>query len=97
MKSKIYLLFALVLLFSVNDAFSQGCEGDDPATNDSVSAPNVKIFGYIQPQYDYNFDGAENENTFKFKRARIGARGTFYKDFSYYFMLEIVSSLKMFA
>ena len=58
MKSKIYLLFALVLLFSVNSAFAQGCEGD------------------------------ENENTFKFKRARLGVRGTLHKDFSYYFMLE---------
>ena len=88
MKNKIYILFALILLFQVNKAFSQGCEGDDPATNDSISAPSVKIFGYIQPQYDYNFTDGDQENTFKFKRARIGARGTFYKDFSYYFMLE---------
>ena len=86
MKSKIYILFALVFLFQVNNAFSQGCEGDEP-TNDSINAPNVKIFGYIQPQYDYNFtDG--NENTFRFKRARIGATGKIYDDFSYYFMLE---------
>lgn len=88
MKSKIYLLFALVLLFSVNKAFSQGCEGDEPATNNSEGAPTVTIFGYIQPQYDYNFTDGDQENTFKFKRARIGARGTFYEDFSYYFMLE---------
>ncbi len=88
MKNKIYILFALVLLFQVNKAFSQGCEGDDPATNDSVSAQSVKVFGYIQPQFDYNFDGNDNENTFKFKRARLGVRGTLHKDFSYYFMLE---------
>ena len=88
MKSKIYLLFALVLLFSVNKAFSQGCEGDDPATTDASSPQSVKVFGYIQPQFDYNFDGNDNENTFKFKRARIGFRGTVHSDFSYYFMLE---------
>ncbi len=78
----------LVLLFQVNTAFSQGCEGDDePASGDATAVPSVKIFGYVQPQFDYNFtDG--NENTFKFKRARIGARGKIYEDFSYYFMLE---------
>ena len=88
MKSKIYILFALAFLFQVNTAFSQGCEGDDPVTSDSTSAQSVKIFGYIQPQFDYNFDGGENVNTFKFKRARLGVRGNVSEDFSYYFMLE---------
>ncbi len=88
MKSKIYILFALVLLFQVNTAFSQGCEGEDPATSDSTSTQSVKVFGYIQPQFDYNFDGGDNVNTFKFKRARLGVRGTVHEDFSYYFMLE---------
>jgi len=88
MKSKIYILFALVFLFQINTAFSQGCEEDDPATNDTTSGPSIKVFGYIQPQYDYNFDGDDNKNTFKFKRARLGVRGKIYNDFSYYFMLE---------
>ena len=88
MKSNIYILFALVFLFQVNTSFSQGCEGDDPTTNDSTSTKSVKIFGYIQPQFDYNFDGGDNKNTFKFKRARLGVRGNIQKDFSYYFMLE---------
>lgn len=88
MKHKIYILFALVLLFQVNQVFAQGCEGDEPAGNDSISAPSVKIFGYIQPQFDYNFTDGDQENSFKFKRARIGALGKIYNDFSYYFMLE---------
>ena len=88
MKSNIYKLFALILLFQVNTVFSQGCEGDTPGTTDSTSTKSVTVFGYIQPQYDYNFDGADNENTFRFKRARLGVRGTVYNDFSYYFMME---------
>ncbi len=88
MKNKIYILFALVLLFQVNQVFSQGCEGDEPAGNDSINAPNVKVFGYIQPQFDYNLTEGDQENTFRFKRARIGVRGKIYDDFSYYFMLE---------
>ncbi|MCK5402450.1 MAG: hypothetical protein KAJ28_12520, partial [Flavobacteriaceae bacterium] len=88
MKNKIYILFALVLFFQTNNVFSQGCEGDEPITqNDSLSPPKVKIFGYLQSQYDYTFTD-ENENTFRFKRARIGVRGKVYEDFSYYFMLE---------
>lgn len=88
MKNNIYILFALVFLFQVNQVFAQGCEGDIPGGNDSISAPNVKIFGYIQPQFDYNFTDGDQDNTFKFKRARIGVLGKFHDDFSYYFMLE---------
>ena len=88
MKSRIYILFALILLFQVNTAFSQGCEGDDLTASDSTSTQSVKVFGYIQPQFDYNLDGEDNVNTFRFKRARLGVRGTVYEDFSYYFMLE---------
>ena len=73
-------------MFHINKAFAQGCEGDDLTATDSTSTLNVKVFGYIQPEYDYNFtDG--NENTFKFRRARIGVSGK-HEDFSYYFMLE---------
>jgi len=87
MKSIIYILFAVVLLFPINKSIAQGCEVDAPTGNDSIKGPNITIFGYIQPQYEYHFtDG--NENTFQFKRARIGVRGTIHEDFSYYFMLE---------
>jgi len=87
MKNNKYILFAIVFLFQTYSVFSQGCEGDEPVKNDSLKPITVKIFGYLQPQYDYTFND-ENENTFKFKRARIGVRGKIYEDFSYYFMLE---------
>ena len=88
MKNNLYIIFTLVLLFQVNLVYSQGCEGDDPVGNDSIGAPKVKIFGYIQPQFDYNFTDGDQANTFKFKRARIGVLGKINDDFSYYFMLE---------
>ncbi len=89
MKSKIYILLALTLVFSSNIMFSQGCEAELPgSSNDSLSGPSINIFGYIQPQYDYFFTDGDQENTFRFKRARIGVRGKVVGDFSYYFMLE---------
>ena len=87
MKNNIYIAITICILLLSGNAFAQGCEGDLPVGNDSLKAPAVTIFGYIQPEYDYNFTDA-SDNTFKFKRARIGARGLVYKDFSYYFMLE---------
>jgi len=88
MKSKIYILLTIAVLFSVNKLTAQGCDGDSPVGTDSLSKASIKVFGYLQPEYDYHFEGGDNENTFKFKRARIGVRGEVYKDFSYYFMLE---------
>ncbi|MDG1729697.1 MAG: porin [Algibacter sp.] len=88
MKS-IYKLLILTLLFNTNMVFSQGCDIDDPTSSDvEGGTPNVKIFGYIQPQFDYNFTDGEQDNTIRFKRARIGVRGNALDDFSYYFMLE---------
>lgn len=88
MKSILKLLI-LTLFLNGNTVFSQGCDIDDPASsNDTIGTPNVKIFGYIQPQFDYNFTDGEQDNTIRFKRARIGVRGKVLNDFSYYFMLE---------
>lgn len=88
MKNKILILISLVFIFSSSNLFSQGCEDDDPAVkNDSISSPTIKIFGYLQPEFDYTFND-ENESDFKFKRARFGARGRVNNDFSYYFTLE---------
>ncbi len=88
MINKIYIVFVLALLFLGNNAFSQGCEGDDPGTaNDSINGNKPILFGYLQAQYDHTFSDP-NESTFRFKRARIGVRGKVMDDFSYYFMLE---------
>ncbi len=88
MKKILYILFVLVISFQVNNVFAQGCEGDDPAAGtDSLNAYKPVVFGYLQSQYDYTLNDA-NENSFKFKRARIGVRGKVMDNFSYYFMLE---------
>ena len=88
MKNILYLLLVTVFSLQVNNVFAQGCEGDDPAAGtDSLSAYKPVVFGYIQSQYDYSL-GDENENSFKFKRARVGVRGKVKGNFSYYFMLE---------
>ena len=87
MKS-IYKLLILALLLHVNAVFSQGCDIDDPTSTDAEGANTIKLFGYIQPEYDYNFTDGNQANTFRFKRARLGVRGSVLNDFSYYFMLE---------
>jgi len=87
MKNKIILLFALALVFQINNAYSQGCDGDDVTTsNDSINK-KIIVFGFIQPEYNYTFND-DNENTFKFRRARVGVRGEVYENFHYYFSLE---------
>lgn len=89
MKNYIYILFVVALLFGVNKGFAQGCEGDAATTSDDTEGKlNATIFGFFQPQYDYFFYDDDNDNTFRFKRARIGVRGELLDDFSYYFMLE---------
>lgn len=87
MKS-IYELLIFALLLLTNTVFAQGCDIDDPTTTDSTGARSIKIFGYIQPEYDYNLTEGDQDNTIRFKRARIGVRGKVMNDFSYYFMLE---------
>jgi phosphate-selective porin len=88
MKS-IYKLLAILLLFNVNAVFSQGCDIDDPNSSDAEgNMPNIKLFGYLQPEYDYNFTDGDQDNTIRFKRARLGVRGKVLNDFSYYFMFE---------
>ncbi len=86
MKNKIFLLFVLVFIFQIYNTNGQGCDADEPA-NDSIPAPKIKIFGFLQPEYNYTFSDPE-ESTFAFRRARIGVRGRLLEDFSYYFMLE---------
>ena len=86
MKSKIILLFLFAFILNISNVYAQGCDSDEPA-NDSIPAPKIKIFGFFQPEYDYNFTDPA-ESSFAFKRARIGVRGRVYEDFSYYFMLE---------
>ena len=61
-------------------SFSQGCM-------DTPSEGGVKVFGFIQPQYDYNFN--TDYNTFSFNRARLGVLGAIPYDFRYYVVAEL--------
>jgi len=79
------ILFLLFIAAFTSQVQAQGCDVDDP--NDTIPAPKVKIFGYIQPEYNYTLSDPA-ESTFKFRRARIGVRGRAFDDWSYYFMIE---------
>lgn len=88
MKSIRVILLVIIGFFIMPLSFSQGCE--DPGEGDGIN-----IFGYIQPQYDYNILGEngtftkdKDESGFYFKRARLGVLGNIPYDFTYYFMME---------
>jgi len=89
MKTKLILVFAFVFSLSMNPTFAQRCEDDAPATAASgvPSTSSMTVFGYIQPQYNTYFTD-QGENTFNFKRARLGVRGRVNRSFSYYVVLE---------
>jgi len=87
MKSiKVLIFFAIAFAFQLS--YSQGCEG--PGEGDGI-----KMFGFIQPQYEHTFTGVNGEATpdsdmggFFFNRARLGVMGNIPYDFSYYFIME---------
>ena len=88
MKTKLLLLAAFI--FAINFSFAQGCEDDVAPTGTTTGTPSTSsmtVFGYIQPQYNTYFTD-EGENTFNFKRARLGVRGRVNRSFSYYVVLE---------
>ena len=90
MKNKLIILALFLFVLQGNNVFAQGCEGDEPVkenTDEKSEDPKIKVFGFIQGQYDYNFFNPD-DNTFKFKRARIGVTGAVAKDFTYYVVLE---------
>jgi phosphate-selective porin len=68
-------------------SFSQGCM--------EASDDGARIIGFMQPSYEFNFNGVDaegnsidTENTFNFKRARLGVTGSIPYDFSYYAVIE---------
>jgi len=89
MRTKLILLFAFIFALTINTTYAQGCEDDAPAAAASgvPSTSSMTVFGYIQPQYNSYFTD-EGENTFNFKRARLGVRGRVNRSFSYYVVLE---------
>lgn len=69
----------------MSQVHAQGCDAEDPT--DSIAPAKIKVFGFIQPEYNYTLSDPA-ESTFKFRRARIGVRGRLFEDWTYYFMLE---------
>lgn len=93
MKKIIIAIVALAFMMPAM-SFAQGCMGGD-------SEDGVKVIGYIQPQFEYQFlgddvepfHGLESNNSFYFNRARIGVVGSIPYDFSYYVLLEMSPKL----
>ena len=85
MKNIIWIILVGLMVGFTQNSFAQGCDVDDP--NDTIPTPAIKIFGYIQPEYQHTFSDP-NEGTFAFRRARFGVRGRVLEDFTYYFMIE---------
>lgn len=85
MKKFIFTIFSLLLIFSAATTFAQGCGDDDEVAADDEGKP--KLFGFIQPQYEYHLTD-DATNSFKFKRARIGLKGSIPYDFKYYVVIE---------
>ena len=85
MKKFISIFIVLMISMLMSQVQAQGCDAEDP--NDSIAPAKIKIFGFIQPEYNYTLSDPA-ESTFKFRRARIGVRGRVFEDWTYYFMLE---------
>ncbi|MEA2095368.1 MAG: porin [Candidatus Cloacimonadota bacterium] len=78
---KIILLFTVVFLSIPFLTFAQGCM-------EASSDEGVNVVGYLQSQFEYQFNEDDNENSFTFNRARMGLVGNIPYDFSYYIMFE---------
>jgi len=78
---KLILLFTVVFLSIPFLTHAQGCM-------EASSDEGVNVVGYLQSQFEYQFNEDDNENSFTFNRARIGVVGNIPYDFSYYVMLE---------
>lgn len=91
MKNKLIILALFLFVLQGNNVFAQGCDGgDEPAkenTEVKSETPSVKVFGFIQSTYDTRFL-TETENSFNFRRARVGVTGAVAKNVTYYVVLE---------
>lgn len=85
MKKLMFIIVAAFFFYpQVN--WSQGCI-------DATSDEGVKVVGYLQPEFRYDFLGDEygenlEESSFYFNRMRLGVVGSIPYDFSYYAMTE---------
>jgi len=91
MKNKLIILAIFMFLLQGNQLFAQGCEGgDEPAKESSAAStetPTIKLFGFVQSTYDTRFLD-QTENSFNFRRARLGVTGAVANNLTYYVVLE---------
>lgn len=86
MKNIKYILVLALGLMSVK-TYSQGCMGGG-------SGDVVGVTGFIQPQFNYNINGKDdngkslNKGNFTFNRARLGVVGSIPYDIDYYLSAE---------
>jgi len=80
MKKLVLMVFA-AMLFLPFTIYAQGCM-------EASSDEGVNVVGYLQSQFEYQFNKDDNENSFTFNRARMGLVGNIPYDFSYYIMFE---------
>ena len=78
---KIVLIAFTAMLFLPLAVYAQGCM-------EASSDEGVNVVGYLQSQFEYQFNEDDNENSFTFNRARLGVVGNIPYDFSYYIMFE---------
>lgn len=80
------LIITFSILFALGAKLvAQGC--DSPVSSGDGDDKNYRIIGYVQSQFDYNFE-EEPSSSFAFERARLGITGVIPYDFQYYAMLE---------
>jgi len=78
---KIFLLILLVAFSLPAAIYAQGCM-------EASSDEGVNVVGYLQSQFEYQFNEDDDENSFTFNRARMGLVGNIPYDFSYYIIFE---------
>ena len=90
---KVFIIILSALFFFPQSSWSQGCM-------EASSEDGVNIVGYLQPEFQYNFNGTDpltgknlEESSFYFNRARVGVVGNIPYDFSYYAMTELSPTL----
>ena len=73
MKNIISIFIVLMISMLMSQVQAQGCDAEDP--NDSIAPAKIKVFGFMQPEYNYTLSDPA-ESTFKFRRAQNWCKGT---------------------
>ncbi len=53
MKKFISIFIVMMISMLMSQVQAQGCDAEDP--NDSIAPAKIKLFGFVQPEYNYTF------------------------------------------